>query len=98
MPPRKSTAEDDTLAYRQALGHTVRRLRKPLHNQDDFADLVGIYRSHMGLIEQGKLDLRLSTLLRVARALQLSPEALLAQVNVEEEARSAADFDRSMPS
>ena len=90
MAPRNKLPEDDTLAYRQALGRAVRRLRKPQHNQDDFADLVGVYRSHMGLIEQGKLDLRLSTLLRLARALQLDPEGLLAQVALEEK-ETAAD-------
>lgn len=58
----------------------VHDLRKPRASQDDFADRVGVYRSHMGLIEQGKLDLRLSTLLALADALEMPLSALMEQV------------------
>lgn len=80
MPPRKRVAKADDLAFQQTLGQVVRELRKPRANQDDFADQVGVYRSHMGLIEQGKLDLRLSTLLAVAGALDLPLSVLIGKV------------------
>lgn len=79
MPPRKRVLRSDDVEFQRRLGQTVRTLRKPTASQDDFADLVGVYRSHMGLIEQGKLDLRLSTLLALARALKLPLSQLIAQ-------------------
>lgn len=82
VPPRKRDARPEHLAFQVALGETIRALRKPRLNQDDFADAVGVYRSHMGLIEQGKLDVRLSTLLAVAQALDLPLSALIQQVEV----------------
>ncbi|WP_216326008.1 helix-turn-helix domain-containing protein [Deinococcus aestuarii] len=90
MPPRKRQARPEHLAFQVALGELIRAGRKPSYNQDDFADRVGVYRSHMGLIEQGKLDLRLSTLLAVAEALDLPLSELIRQV----EARLVED-DRS---
>jgi len=80
MPPQKRLPKDQDLCFQRILGQLIRERRKPSHNQDDFADQVGIYRSHMGLIEQGKLDLRLSTLLAVSDALQLPLSDLLQQV------------------
>lgn len=80
MPPRKRQARPEHLAFQVALGELIRAGRKPSYNQDDFADRVGVYRSHMGLIEQGKLDLRLSTLLAVAEALDLPLSTLIGQV------------------
>lgn len=80
MPSRKREPRPADLRYRQALGETIRELRKATLNQDDFADRVGVYRSHMGLIEQGKLDLRLGTLLLIAEALDLPLSSLLGRV------------------
>lgn len=65
--------------FQKALGAVVREMRKPRANQDDFADEVGVYRSHMGLIEQGRLDIRLSTLRSLAAALGLPLSELLRQ-------------------
>lgn len=80
MPPQKRLPKDQELQFQQALGQLVREQRKSTSNQDDFADRVGIYRSHMGLIEQGKLDLRLSTLLALSDALNVPLSDLLRQV------------------
>ncbi|BDP43758.1 hypothetical protein DAETH_37270 (plasmid) [Deinococcus aetherius] len=93
MPPRKRQARPEHLAFQVALGELIRAGRKPSYNQDDFADRVGVYRSHMGLIEQGKLDLRLSTLLAVAEALDLPLSTLIGQV----EARLAGDDPSPTP-
>lgn len=67
-------------AFRTALGQTIRRLRQDRYSQDEFADRVDVYRSHMGRIEQGQMDLRLSTLRRIAAALHLTPASLLSRV------------------
>jgi transcriptional regulator with XRE-family HTH domain len=47
--------------------------------QEGFADLAGIHRNHIGLLERGELDPRLSTLDAVATALDISVDQLLAQ-------------------
>lgn len=77
MPPQRPLSVEELTAFQRTLGEIVRELRKPVSNQDDFADKVGVYRSHMGQIEQGKLDFRLSTLLMVAHALDLPASQLL---------------------
>ncbi len=67
------------MLYRQALGVKVRRLRKEMGlNQDDFADLAYLHRSHIGLIENAKYNISLATLLRLAKALNVAPEELIA--------------------
>jgi len=80
VPRQKRLPKDHDLQFQQTLGQLIRERRKPTSNQDDFADQVGVYRSHMGLIEQGKLDLRLSTLLALSDALQVPLSDLLRQV------------------
>ena len=46
--------------------------------QDDFADAAGLERSYVPALEAGKFDPRLSTLTRVARALGIGVDELLA--------------------
>ncbi|GAA5503746.1 hypothetical protein Dxin01_03508 [Deinococcus xinjiangensis] len=93
MPPIRPHGPEEIAAYLAALGNVVREHRKPLFNQDDFADKVGIYRSHMGQIEQGKLDIRVSTLLGVAAALEMPLSALIALVEERQRQDSAAQED-----
>ena len=66
------------LEMRQRLGARIRtlRLQKGL-NQDDFAALVGIHRTHPGKLENAKIDPRLSTLVRIADALDLPLRELM---------------------
>jgi transcriptional regulator with XRE-family HTH domain len=60
------------LEFRKRLGIQLRELRKARGlGQDAFADLAGIHRTHVGMLENGKLDPKLSTLSRVAEALGL---------------------------
>ncbi|WP_420594337.1 helix-turn-helix domain-containing protein [Deinococcus sp.] len=67
----------EELAFRRALGQRIRDLRSPHYSQDEFAEVIDVFRSHVSTIENGKTDLKLSTLLRIAAALKLSPEDLL---------------------
>lgn len=76
--PRKvhpATAEE--LAFRLALGQRIRALRAPQFSQDEFSAAIDVFRSHMSAIERGKTDLKLSTLRRIAAALELSVDELL---------------------
>lgn len=76
--PRKvhpPTPED--LAFRLALGQRIRTLRVSHYSQDEFAEVIDVFRSHMSAIERGKTDLKLSTLRRIASALSLSVDELL---------------------
>jgi transcriptional regulator with XRE-family HTH domain len=73
-----STPKD--LPVRRALGQEIRRLRQLKKiGQEGFADQAGIHRNHIGLLERGELDPRLSTLLAVANALEIGLDQLLAQ-------------------
>lgn len=54
------------LQYRVSIGQHLRGLREVQYSQEEFADLIDIYRTHVSTIENGRTDLRLSTLLRIA--------------------------------
>ena len=45
-------------------------------SQEEFADVCGIHRSHMGEIERGETNLTLSTLLTLSIKLEVSISAL----------------------
>ncbi|GGI85720.1 helix-turn-helix transcriptional regulator [Deinococcus wulumuqiensis] len=76
--PRKQRAPDPEVeSFLAALGQRIRALRTEDFSQEDFAAEVDVFRSHMSLIEQGQVDLRLSTVYRIARGLDLSVSELL---------------------
>lgn len=84
MPPRrppkprkKHPPTEEDWRVRKALGRRIYELRDPLYTQEEFAELIDVYRSHVSTIEQGKTDLRLSTLLRIASALKMPLHELL---------------------
>lgn len=76
--PRKQRVSDPEFeAFLAALGQRIRALRTEDFSQEDFAAEVDVFRSHMSLIEQGQVDLRLSTVFRIAKGLGLSVSELL---------------------
>jgi transcriptional regulator with XRE-family HTH domain len=61
----------------KALGVRIRELRlKKQWSQEEFADVCGIHRSHMGEIERGETNLTLNTLLVISKKLQVTISAL----------------------
>jgi transcriptional regulator with XRE-family HTH domain len=59
-------------------GEAVRQARLRLGlSQEEMADVLGMHRTQLGHIEQGKKDCRLSTLIRLSASLQLPLTALL---------------------
>ena len=64
-------------SYLKLVGENIRSARKSKGiSQEALADMAGIDRSHMGYIERGKKNIRVSTLIKVAEALELSPGSL----------------------
>ncbi|PYP89064.1 MAG: transcriptional regulator [Candidatus Angelobacter sp. Gp1-AA117] len=64
-------------AVQKALGSRIRELRlKRGWSQEEFADVCGIHRSHMGEIERGETNLTLSTLLNISSKLETSISVL----------------------
>jgi transcriptional regulator with XRE-family HTH domain len=64
-------------AVQKALGARIRELRvKKGWSQEEFADLCGIHRSHMGEIERGETNLTLSTMLVISHKLNVSISSL----------------------
>jgi transcriptional regulator with XRE-family HTH domain len=63
---------------RAAVGKRVRSLRqKKRLSQEEFADLCGFHRGHMGQIERGEKNLTLTTLQKLGKGLRISVSALL---------------------
>lgn len=76
--PSSEQRKARVLVFRQALGLRIRALRKERGiNQDDFADMVGIQRAHVGLIENAKVEPRVGTLVMIADALEVDVSELL---------------------
>lgn len=57
-------------ALKQRIGDVIRQHREARNfTQEGFADHIEMHRAQYGLVEQGKRDLRVSTLERVAAGL-----------------------------
>lgn len=66
------------------LGNRVRELRlKKGFSQESFADHCGLHRTYMGGIERGERNLTIQTIFTVARGLELTLSALLADIERE---------------
>lgn len=52
-------------------------MRAERWSQDEFADEIDVFRTHMSTIERGKTDIKVSTLRRIARALDMTADELL---------------------
>jgi len=60
------------------LGARIRRRRLHLGlSQEELAARAGLHRNAIGNLERGEFDPKATTLLRVARALEVSPGSLL---------------------
>jgi transcriptional regulator with XRE-family HTH domain len=69
---------DPAQARLEEIGRLVREARtRHGWNQDAFAHHAGFHRAYIGMIENGKKDLRISTLYRLAEALGVPVTSLL---------------------
>ncbi|GHF66020.1 transcriptional regulator with XRE-family HTH domain [Deinococcus metalli] len=69
---------DPGQARLEEIGRRVREARiRRGWNQDVFAHHAGIHRAYIGMIENGKKDLRISTVYRLAEALDVPVISLL---------------------
>lgn len=77
QPQPDPHAEQERL-FRRRFGQRLRALRLERGlNQDEFAHLAKLHRSHIGLLENGQRDPQLTTLYRLAAALGITPAQLL---------------------
>ena len=68
-------------SIRARFGRTVRALRaKAGYSQESFGDAIGIHRTSMGKLESDDANPRLTTIVRIARGLDLSISELFVAV------------------
>ena len=68
------TKSDESIAFGQA----VREARKSLGlSQDEFAEISELHRTYVGGIERGERNPTLSSIWKIAHALQILPEVLI---------------------
>lgn len=78
MQGKKGAAKKAEPEAQLQLGERIRRLREERGwSQESFAHEGGLGRSFAGAIERGEKDIRLSTLMKLARALGVSLSQLL---------------------
>lgn len=74
------SGQQDQDGVLRALGAVIREQRLTLGlSQEALAEASGIDRSHMGKIERGERNLTLLNIVRIARALGVTPSSLLAK-------------------
>lgn len=62
----------------EKFGAQVRQLRKALGlSQEDLAELTDLHRTYIGGIERGERNVALINIIRLAKALNVSPSELL---------------------
>ncbi|MBD1907184.1 helix-turn-helix transcriptional regulator [Trichocoleus sp. FACHB-90] len=62
----------------EKFGEQVRQLRKALGlSQEDLAELTDLHRTYIGGIERGERNVALINIVRLAKALNVSPSELL---------------------
>ena len=60
------------------IGQRIRALREKTGlNQDEFAELCRVHRAYVGKIENGRFNVRISTLHRIAHGLKITLSVLL---------------------
>jgi transcriptional regulator with XRE-family HTH domain len=60
------------------LGLSVRRLRLKLgYSQEVLAERAGLHRTYVGGVERGERNVSLENIVRIARALEVTPSRLL---------------------
>lgn len=61
----------------EKFGNNLRAERnRRRYSQEELAELIGTQQSHLGKIERGEVDIRISTLAEILKALNLPFEAL----------------------
>lgn len=81
--PQKREVPARELAFRVALGQRIRKLREGQYSQEALADKIHIIRTHMSTIELGRADVKISTLLKIAEAFDMTVEELLQGLHAE---------------
>jgi transcriptional regulator with XRE-family HTH domain len=65
----------------KTVGHRIQRMRKERRlSQEEFAQLAKLDRSYYGRIERGGQNLELKTVMLIAKALEVAPTVLLADL------------------
>lgn len=78
VQPRKRRARVPDPEPQQRIGENVPTLRLGREwTQEDLADACDLHPTEIGRLERGERDLRLSTIMRVARGFGVTPSELL---------------------
>lgn len=68
-------------SYQALLGAAVRDLRKQLgFSQEMLAERSGLHRTYIGGIERGERNVSLANIVRLAKALRVTPAKLLERI------------------
>ena len=75
--------EPETARKARALGDAIRAGRQALSlSQEDFAERCDLHRTYIGAMERGEYNPTLGNLIKVSRALNLTPSQLLARAGL----------------
>jgi len=71
-------------AQLRKFGEQVKLIRKSKGlSQESLAELCGLHRTYVGGIERGERNVALINILRIAKALEISPSELLNGIGIE---------------
>lgn len=62
----------------EVIGENIRERRQFLNlTQNQLAQLMGVHRTYIGMVERGEKNITISSLVKIAKALQVDPKQLL---------------------
>jgi DNA-binding XRE family transcriptional regulator len=71
--PNHGYVQADTSAFQKRLGARIRELRTEKEfSQEGFADACGLHRTHVSLLERGRLNVKIGTIRQIAKVLHTS--------------------------
>ncbi|MHB9650069.1 helix-turn-helix domain-containing protein (plasmid) [Weissella paramesenteroides] len=71
------------MTLEKLIGNRIRclRLQKNL-SQEKFAELIGVHRTYIGMVERGERNITIQTLLKIAKGLDVHVWQLLKDIDV----------------
>jgi transcriptional regulator with XRE-family HTH domain len=78
------------------VGRVIRRYRQNARlSQEELAELSGLHRTYISLVERGRRNITVDALTQIAEALEVYPSRLMSDAEKEPEASSAQGSRRS---
>jgi transcriptional regulator with XRE-family HTH domain len=68
--------------FAKIVGEVLREVREERGiSQEEFADKVGMHRTYIGMIERGKRNITVFTLIKISESFDINPEVIISRIH-----------------